>query len=130
MAYPAQRHFDSGRPSSRPDTYDISRAIASLMVLPGSSLLRTESVAISAVHPAIRYLASVMRPASTLMKRVSSTASALSVICPVPEGPSMYPMLLGLMNSRIVARLYLSTLLYTSDAADDLLCVDLGGRRI
>src|SRR5680860_1910745 len=25
---------------------------------------------------------------------------------------------------------YLSCLLYTSDAADDLLCVDLGGRRI
>ena len=26
--------------------------------------------------------------------------------------------------------LYLNCLLYTSDAADDLLCVDLGGRRI
>ena len=26
--------------------------------------------------------------------------------------------------------LYLACLLYTSDAADDLLCVDLGGRRI
>ena len=26
--------------------------------------------------------------------------------------------------------LYISCLLYTSDAADDLLCVDLGGRRI
>ena len=27
-------------------------------------------------------------------------------------------------------KLYVSCLLYTSDAADDLLCVDLGGRRI
>ena len=26
--------------------------------------------------------------------------------------------------------LFLTCLLYTSDAADDLLCVDLGGRRI
>ncbi|CUX44576.1 hypothetical protein BN3590_01487 [Clostridium sp. C105KSO15] len=26
--------------------------------------------------------------------------------------------------------MYMSCLLYTSDAADDLLCVDLGGRRI
>ena len=26
--------------------------------------------------------------------------------------------------------LYIACLLYTSDAADDLLCVDLGGRRI
>ena len=29
-----------------------------------------------------------------------------------------------------VLALYLTCLLYTSDAADDLLCVDLGGRRI
>src|SRR5450756_2052081 len=29
-----------------------------------------------------------------------------------------------------VANLHISCLLYTSDAADDLLCVDLGGRRI
>ena len=28
------------------------------------------------------------------------------------------------------AELYTNCLLYTSDAADDLLCVDLGGRRI
>src|SRR5450756_3126880 len=31
---------------------------------------------------------------------------------------------------RLNAGLSLSCLLYTSDAADDLLCVDLGGRRI
>src|SRR5665213_3720678 len=30
----------------------------------------------------------------------------------------------------IPARRWLSCLLYTSDAADDLLCVDIGGRRI
>ena len=33
-------------------------------------------------------------------------------------------------NIRIVEEHYLGCLLYTSDAADDLLCVDLGGRRI
>ena len=37
-------------------------------------------------------------------------------------------------NDAIMARLFIGTLkgclLYTSDAADDLLCVDLGGRRI
>ncbi len=27
-------------------------------------------------------------------------------------------------------RLYMPCLLYTSDAADDLLCVDIGGRRL
>ena len=33
--------------------------------------------------------------------------------------------------SRLAAALsYYTCLLYTSDAADDLLCVDLGGRRI
>src|SRR5450756_1210504 len=32
--------------------------------------------------------------------------------------------------ARVVAGLDLPCLLYTSDAADDLLCVDLGGRRI
>ena len=30
----------------------------------------------------------------------------------------------------VAARLNQTCLLYTSDAADDLLCVDLGGRRI
>ncbi len=89
------------------------------MVLPGSSVLRTESVAISAVHPAIRYLASVMRPASTLMNRVNSTASALSVTCPVPDGSSIWPMLLGLMNSRIVARLYLSMSRHRAQEPDE-----------
>mgnify|MGYP007112062165 CR=1 FL=1 len=29
-----------------------------------------------------------------------------------------------------VSQLYYTCLLYTSDAADDLLCVDLGGRRV
>ena len=34
-----------------------------------------------------------------------------------------YPIAIGLANAKLC-------LLYTSDAADDLLCVDLGGRRI
>src|SRR5665213_2441450 len=34
------------------------------------------------------------------------------------------------MPSPMVTRLFFNCLLYTSDAADDLLCVDLGGRRI
>ena len=33
-------------------------------------------------------------------------------------------------DRQLTDRLYISCLLYTSDAADDLLCVDLGGRRI
>ena len=33
-------------------------------------------------------------------------------------------------GSRRARTRYLACLLYTSDAADDLLCVDLGGRRI
>ena len=33
-------------------------------------------------------------------------------------------------NTWIMANRYYTCLLYTSDAADDLLCVDLGGRRI
>mgnify|MGYP002683880509 CR=1 FL=1 len=32
--------------------------------------------------------------------------------------------------ARGLSALYQDCLLYTSDAADDLLCVDLGGRRI
>src|SRR5680860_381555 len=33
-------------------------------------------------------------------------------------------------DQKILLRDYYTCLLYTSDAADDLLCVDLGGRRI
>ena len=33
-------------------------------------------------------------------------------------------------DTTILTRPYVVCLLYTSDAADDLLCVDLGGRRI
>ena len=36
----------------------------------------------------------------------------------------------GLLAQRHYAELLMPCLLYTSDAADDLLCVDLGGRRI
>src|SRR5665809_66029 len=36
----------------------------------------------------------------------------------------------GFVDSRTLRALNVSCLLYTSDAADDLLCVDLGGRRI
>src|SRR5450756_2974504 len=34
------------------------------------------------------------------------------------------------IGSKLMGVLYILCLLYTSDAADDLLCVDLGGRRI
>ena len=34
------------------------------------------------------------------------------------------------MEMEILVMVVLSCLLYTSDAADDLLCVDLGGRRL
>ena len=36
------------------------------------------------------------------------------------------------MNTNMIMKMFLKStcLLYTSDAADDLLCVDLGGRRI
>ena len=36
----------------------------------------------------------------------------------------------GFVNPRLATLPYYTCLLYTSDAADDLLCVDLGGRRI
>jgi len=39
-------------------------------------------------------------------------------------------LLAGDMGAKWGARLHYACLLYTSDAADDLLCVDLGGRRI
>ena len=34
------------------------------------------------------------------------------------------------VDDEVIADLYITCLLYTSDAADDLLCVALGGRRI
>ena len=34
------------------------------------------------------------------------------------------------LKQQLPITFYISCLLYTSDAADDLLCVDLGGRRI
>ena len=37
---------------------------------------------------------------------------------------------MGLPLAFVALPLYVICLLYTSDAADDLLCVDLGGRRI
>ena len=35
-----------------------------------------------------------------------------------------------MMNKNDVVAVIMGCLLYTSDAADDLLCVDLGGRRL
>ena len=43
----------------------------------------------------------------------------------IPDPSQMDPLKLGLPSKPIK-----DCLLYTSDAADDLLCVDLGGRRI
>src|SRR5680860_1908630 len=62
-------------------------------------------------------------PASQPEPVVSLTLSAYSVECeaPLPDPPTQgHP---ALHSSS-------GCLLYTSDAADDLLCVDLGGRRI
>src|SRR5450756_2645863 len=49
------------------------------------------------------------------------------------ESPRVKPQVAKLPNPRaikIALDQYVICLLYTSDAADDLLCVDLGGRRI
>src|SRR5450756_1102877 len=44
--------------------------------------------------------------------------------------PTAYPCGLVTVTHTVVCGLPAACLLYTSDAADDLLCVDLGGRRI
>ena len=46
------------------------------------------------------------------------------------ERMMMMIMMTTTIMSNSVSVLYTACLLYTSDAADDLLCVDLGGRRI
>ena len=48
--------------------------------------------------------------------------------CAAPGGKTAH--LLELSDCRVTALDSDACLLYTSDAADDLLCVDLGGRRI
>ena len=48
---------------------------------------------------------------------------------PLPERLH-HRILSALGDQHIVVQLLAGCLLYTSDAADDLLCVDLGGRRI
>src|SRR5680860_1072216 len=62
------------------------------------------------------------------------TASLLSNGCPAERDrvcPShMRHFGSPLLSTGGLGRLWLGCLLYTSDAADDLLCVDLGGRRI
>src|SRR5680860_1673066 len=63
------------------------------------------------IEPAVRVFLDNDRPA--LLVRVPSQLS----FAPEPSTPSR-------------SLLYAACLLYTSDAADDLLCVDLGGRRI
>ena len=47
----------------------------------------------------------------------------------VPGQQEPYPPLVDVVANQTTLRLE-NCLLYTSDAADDLLCVDLGGRRI
>ena len=47
----------------------------------------------------------------------------------VPIGAALSMFVAVLLNQKIRGRGLYSCLLYTSDAADDLLCVDLGGRR-
>ena len=44
--------------------------------------------------------------------------------------PGALPSIMAGINQTIMMALSMVCLLYTSDAADDLLCVDLGGRRI
>ena len=48
---------------------------------------------------------------------------AYGFLARVLTGPTLSPV--GQLVTRVI-----TCLLYTSDAADDLLCVDLGGRRI
>src|SRR5450756_1129003 len=47
-----------------------------------------------------------------------------------PSKSTCLPWSRALFTSRLASQMKGSCLLYTSDAADDLLCVDLGGRRI
>src|SRR5450756_3162662 len=48
----------------------------------------------------------------------------------VPQGRRRYAHRVTASVDQFGAPIYWICLLYTSDAADDLLCVDLGGRRI
>src|SRR5665213_625247 len=72
--------------------------------------------------PTTSPLASPERVYDAPFEQSRSVPLAFSV--PPNEGP--LAMSLGVVNLKLVW----ACLLYTSDAADDLLCVDLGGRRI
>eukprot|EP00657_Telonema_sp_P-1_P004327 TRINITY_DN19994_c0_g1_i1.p1 TRINITY_DN19994_c0_g1~~TRINITY_DN19994_c0_g1_i1.p1 ORF type:complete len:107 (-),score=38.15 TRINITY_DN19994_c0_g1_i1:28-348(-) len=54
---------------------------------------------------------------------VEEESQAIIYYIAVPIGVALLAGVIGLV-------LFMDCLLYTSDAADDLLCVDLGGRRI
>src|SRR5680860_703393 len=60
--------------------------------------------------------------------RSDRTAAAASTHGATEE-PRRHPPWLAGQSARLTSRGARSCLLYTSDAADDLLCVDLGGRR-
>src|SRR5450756_2935363 len=62
------------------------------------------------------------------IRHAISVAPIKMAFCPVPCGASFKNKGVQAMLDAVVD--YLPCLLYTSDAADDLLCVDLGGRRI
>ena len=57
-------------------------------------------------------------------------AARRTALSPAGAHPPLRRLLPAGVGGGSVARAIKTCLLYTSDAADDLLCVDLGGRRI
>src|SRR5450756_2067328 len=62
------------------------------------------------------------RPDSNILGRLSLQPSSV--------GANLELLAIGSVDVAPTSPLVITCLLYTSDAADDLLCVDLGGRRI
>src|SRR5659263_251527 len=68
------------------------------------------------------------QPTSISTTTISAVRAGITWMLPADAGPGI-PAPARRQGRRAVPRYY-CCLLYTSDAADDLLCVDLGGRRI
>src|SRR5680860_1853818 len=76
-------------------------------------------------------------PLPTDLTIMGSPISPFSIICFAFEKPESNRLIKPICSNTfcswqilIILSQFSSCLLYTSDAADDLLCVDLGGRRI
>src|SRR5450756_3203650 len=102
--------------------------MTSAMVPPSFRIPRGVAVVVASTVAACREGDQRVMNAGQLISRTARpTRAGFAKLPPRPPNSSLAT---TMPNAEPTAAIHNGCLLYTSDAADDLLCVDLGGRRI